>query len=168
MSNSDPGERILQQTYRTEPQDPRQRELLDVMREMRRLKARKRQLQDILKTGTCEECGTLFARIRTTKRYCSNACGQKASVKHRANAGFDLALIEGVWPILRESGLLTEKVMAIVDQILHGKGVSEAGEYFGLSQQCISLYLQKADRSARLIATIQKLARPAFLPRVEG
>jgi len=159
MSNSDLGERILKQTYRTEPGDPRQRELNQIAAELRRLRKRKQQLVEELATGLCEECGQPFTRIRSTRRYCSSACSQRASVKHRTNGAFDLALIESVWPLLRESGLLMPRVMAAVDQILHGKNAAEVSEMVRVSPQCISQYMVKADRSARLIKTIQQLVQ---------
>ena len=143
----------------TQPVDGQMRRMREIAHQIRALKKEKNALTVAMRTGVCEECGTEFHRLRVTKRYCSQACNMKASLRNHKAKRYDLALIAEALPLLEVSGQITDRNMDIVRASCALMPAAEIGGQYGLSPERVCQVLSRAHVMAKLLLRMRDMVR---------
>jgi len=139
----------------TEPEDIRQRRLIEIRHERKALEVEAAKLKEsLLMGGVCEVCGKDFQRVRVTKRVCSQKCALKKSQRRTTNR-FDLDLITANLPLLKASGQLKPHVMEIVEAVVRGQSASSVADDARLSRERVGQYLGRATGLCRMLIAIR-------------
>lgn len=139
----------------TEPEDVRQRRLIEIRHAIKALEVERAQLKEsLLMGGVCEVCGKGFQRVRVTKRVCSQKCALAKS-RRTCTARFDLHLIAANLPLLEASGQLKPHVLELVKAVVRGQSASSVADEARLSRERVGQYLGRATGLCRMLIAIR-------------
>ena len=139
----------------TQPEDVRQRRLIEIRHEIKALQVEAAQLKEsLLMGGVCEVCGKDFQRVRVTKRVCSQKCALAKS-QRRTTSRFDLDLIATNLPLLEASGQLKPHVLELVKAVVRGQSASSAADDARLSRERVGQYLNRATGLCKMLIAIR-------------
>lgn len=140
----------------TAPADPRQKRLNEIRVEIKTLEAERADLKaSLLLGGICEECSAPFHRVRVTKRYCSQACNIKHSLRKRI-VRWDRDLLAENLPLLEASGQLTPRVLEMVKLVVRdGVAANQIAVDTGLSRERVGQHLGRATAVCKMLVAIR-------------